>query len=117
LVDTYAQTLGKAFDDEQFRFYGQVLSGQQEQRERWKRVLDSEGRAMGMVLGKIFVQDYFPATAKQRYVDLVEAIRVAYHDRIEKLDWMSAETKAKAQLKLAAITPKVGYPDKWKDYS
>ncbi len=117
LVDTYASTLGKAFDDEHFRFYGQVLSGQKEQRVRWKRVLDSEGRAMGMVLGKIFVADYFPAAAKKRYVDLVEAIRVAYHDRIEKLDWMSPETKAKAQAKLAAVTPKVGYPDKWKDYS
>ena len=117
LVDTYSSTLSKAFDDEQFRFYGQVLQGQKEQRLRWKRVLDTEGRAMGMVLGKIFVADYFPAAAKKRYVDLVEAIRAAYHDRIEKLDWMSAETKAKAQAKLASITPKVGYPDKWKDYS
>jgi putative endopeptidase len=117
LVDTYADTLGKAFDDEQFSFYGKVLRGQKEQRELWKRVLDSEGHAMGMVLGRIFVKEYFPEAAKKRYNDLVEAIRVAYHDRIERLDWMSPETKAKAQVKLAAVTKKVGYPDKWKDYS
>ena len=117
LVDGYSEYLSAPFDQENFRFYGQVLSGQKEQRERWKRVLDSEGNAMGMVLGKIFVTEYFPAAAKKRYVDLVEAIRSAYRDRIDRLDWMSPETKAKAQAKLAAITPKVGYPDKWKDYS
>jgi putative endopeptidase len=117
LVDTYAYTLGKAYDDEQFSFYGMALGGQKEQRALWKRVLDSENRAMGMVLGRAFVKEYFPEAAKQRYNDLVEAIRVAYHDRIEKLDWMSPETKAKAQAKLAAVTKKVGYPDKWKDYS
>ena len=117
LVDTYAATLGRPFEVEQFRFYGQVLSGRQAQRERWKRVLDAEEAAMGMVLGKVFVRDYFPPAAKQRYSDLVEAIRSAYHDRIEKLEWMSAATKARAQLKLAAINAKVGYPDKWQDYS
>jgi putative endopeptidase len=117
LVDTYAHTLGKTYDDEQFSFYGKVLRGQKEQRERWKRVLDTENSAMGMVLGRIFVKEYFPEAAKKRYNDLVEAIRVSYHDRIEKLDWMSPETKAKAQAKLAAVTKKVGYPDKWKDYS
>ena len=117
LIDAYAVTLGESFDNEHFQFYGQVLSGQKEQRERWKRVLDAEGDAMGMVLGRIFVQEYFPVVAKQRYAAMVEAIRLAYHDRIERLEWMSAETKAQAQRKLAAISTKVGYPDKWKDYS
>ncbi|MFS8063226.1 MAG: M13 family metallopeptidase [Luteimonas sp.] len=117
LVDGYGSYLGQAFDQEHFHFNGQVLSGQKEQRERWKRVLDQEGNAMGMVLGKIFVKEYFPEAAKQRYVALVEAIRIADGDRIDRLDWMSAATKAKAHQKLAAITPKVGYPDKWKDYS
>ncbi|HEV2608522.1 MAG TPA: M13 family metallopeptidase, partial [Xanthomonadaceae bacterium] len=117
LVDSYAECLSQSFDQEHFHFYGKVLSGQKEQRERWKRVLDNEGKAMGMVLGKIFVQEYFPEAAKKRYVALVEAIRKAYSERIDRLDWMSAETKAKAQQKLAAVTPKVGYPDKWKDYS
>jgi putative endopeptidase len=117
LVDAHASYLGQAFDQEHFRFNGQVLSGQKEQRERWKRVLDNEDNAMGMVLGKIFVKEYFPEAAKQRYVALVQAIRDAYRDRIRQLDWMSDATKAKAEQKLAAITPKVGYPDKWKDYS
>ncbi len=117
LVDVYSEYLSQAFDQEGFRFYHQVLVGQKEQRDRWKRVLDNEGNAMGMVLGKIFVQEYFPDAAKRRYVALVEAIRTAYGERIDHLDWMSDETKAKAHKKLAAVTPKVGYPDKWKDYS
>ena len=117
LIDSYAPTLSAAFAAEDFRFHGQVLSGRKAPRERWKRVLDAEGRAMGMVLGRIFVQDFFPATAKERYVKLVDAIRDAYGERIAKLEWMSPATKAKALQKLAAITPKVGYPDHWKDYS
>ncbi len=117
LVDQYAPFLSQAFDQEKFRFSGQVLSGQKEQRARWKRTLDYQGRAMGMVLGKIFVKEYFPEAAKQRYVAIVEAIRDAYRERIAKLDWMSPATKQFAERKLAAITPKVGYPDKWKDYS
>ena len=117
LVSEFASSLAKPFDDEHFAFYGKVLNGQKEPRPRWKRVLDAQEGAMGMVLGRIFVQEYFPAATKQRYVDLVEAIRAAYRARIDRLDWMSAATKAKAQIKLAAMTAKVGYPDKWKDYS
>jgi putative endopeptidase len=117
LVDDYAPYLSAAFDQEHFRFHGQAMSGQKEQRERWKRALDEEGDAMGMVLGRIFVKEYFPEAAKQRYTAMVEAIRGTLHDRIERLDWMGAGTKTKALAKLAAITPKVGYPDKWKDYS
>ncbi len=117
LVSEFAPFLSKTFDDEHFAFYGKVLNGQKEPRPRWKRVLDAQEGAMGMVLGRIFVQEYFPAATKQRYVKLVEAIRAAYRARIDRLDWMSAETKAKAQTKLAAMTAKVGYPEKWKDYS
>jgi putative endopeptidase len=117
LVASFSSFLSKAFDDEHFSFYGKVLSGQQEQRPRWKRVLDSEEAAMGMVLGRIFVRQYFPETAKKRYASLVEAIRTAYRERIQGLDWMSDATKAKALQKLNAMTVKVGYPDKWKDYS
>ena len=117
LVTAYSPYLGKAFDEERFSFYNKVLNGQKEPRMRWKRVLDAQDGAMGMVLGRIFVKEYFPETAKKRYVDLVEAIRISYLDRINKLDWMSEPTKAKARVKLAAITKKVGYPDKWKDYS
>lgn len=117
LVSEYAAYLSKDIDSENFNFYHRVLSGQKEPRPRWKRVLDAENRAMGMVLGRIFVKEYFPEATKKRYSGLVEAIRSAYSERIDRLEWMSDATKAKAHQKLAAVTKKVGYPDKWKDYS
>ncbi|MGY3264420.1 M13 family metallopeptidase [Lysobacter sp. HA35] len=117
LVDDYAPYLSTAFDNEYFDFHGRAMSGQQEQRPRWKRTLDVENDAMGMVLGRIFVNQYFPAASKQRYENMVEAIRDTFRARMERLDWMGADTKAKALTKLAAVTPKVGYPDHWKDYS
>ena len=117
LVGDYSDCLSKPFQDEQFHFHGEALSGLKQPRDRWKRVLDAQEGAMGMVLGKLFVKEHFSVTAKQRYSDLVEAIRSAYKERIEHLDWMSPATKAKAQVKLAGITKKVGYPDTWKDYS
>ncbi len=117
LAEEYGSYLSKAFDDEAFSFRGKVLNGQQQQRERWKRVLDAEEDALGMLLGKLFVGEFFPEKTRQRYVGLVEAIRTAYRQRIDKLDWMSPATKARAQAKLAAMTAKVGYPDKWRDYS
>ena len=117
LLDAYAPYLSKAFDAEHFDFYGRVLTGRQEQRPRWKRVLNAENASLGMILGRIYVRQYFPQSAKQRYSALVEAIRTAYGERIDRLDWMSPATKAKAHEKLAKLTKKVGYPDKWKDYS
>jgi putative endopeptidase len=117
LVSEYASSLSKDIDAENFNFYHRVLSGQKEPRPRWKRVLDSENGPMGMVVGRIFVKAYFPESEKKRYADLVESIRAAYSERIDRVDWMSPETKAKAHQKLAAVTKKVGYPDKWKDYS
>lgn len=97
--------------------YSKTLSGATEPRPRWKRVLDAEENAIGEVLGQLFVKEYFDATAKKRYENLVEEIRTAYKERISKLTWMSDSTKAKAYDKLAKITKKVGYPDKWKDFS
>jgi len=117
LVDAYAGYLSKAFDGENFRFYGTVLYGSKEQLPRWKRVLDTENGLMGEVLGQIFVKEYFPEKTKERYVKLVEAMRSSFKEHIEKLDWMSEPTKQKAYDKLAKVTPKVGYPDKWKDFS
>ena len=117
LVSAYAEYLGKTWDDEDFSFSGKVLSGQQQERPRWKRVLDSQEHSMGMVLGKLFVREYFPERAKQRYNALVQAILAAYRERIDRLDWMSEPTKDKAREKLAKVTAKVGYPDHWKDYS
>ncbi len=117
LLREYAPYLGRAFDDENFAFYGTVLRGAKRQRPRWKRVLDAEEGAMGMVLGRLFVADRFPPAAKQRYDALVEAIRNVYREHIEALTWMSDATKRKALDKLARMGKKVGYPDKWKDMS
>ena len=117
LVDAYAPYLSKAYDDEHFSFANVVLSGQKEPRPRWKRVLDAEEPAIGMAVGRLFVEQEFPPAAKQRYTDMVEAIRATYLERINTLDWMSEETKAKARIKLASVTKKVGYPDNWRDYS
>ncbi|MDR3444839.1 MULTISPECIES: M13 family metallopeptidase [unclassified Dyella] len=117
LVDAYASYLSQDFDTEHFDFYGRTLNGQAQQKPRWKRALRAENEALGMILGRIYVKDYFSEAAKQRYNTMVEAVRTAYGERIDKLDWMSPATKAKAHEKLAAITKKVGYPDKWKDYS
>lgn len=97
--------------------FSKSLSGAKEPRPRWKRVLDAEERAIGEALGQLFVKEYFNETAKKRYVDLVENIRDAYKERLEKLTWMSDNTKLKAYGKLAKISKKVGYPDKWKDFS
>ncbi len=97
--------------------YRKTLTGTSEPRPRWKRVLDAEEEAMGEALGQLFVKEYFNEKAKKRYTNLVEAIRQAYRERIDKLTWMSPETKKRALDKLNKITPKVGYPDKWKDFS
>ncbi len=97
--------------------YDKTLSGAKEPRPRWKRVLNIQEAAMGEALGQLFVKEYFNEKAKKRYENLVEDIRTALKERIEKLTWMSDSTKAKAYVKLAKIKKKVGYPDKWKDFS
>ena len=97
--------------------YRKTINGVAKPRPRWKRVLDAEQSVMGEALGQLFVKEYFNETAKKRYSNLVEAIRDAYKDRIKNLAWMSDETKKKAIDKLNSITKKVGYPDKWKDFS
>jgi putative endopeptidase len=116
-VHAYSDKLNRAFDLEQFHFYGTVLDGKTAQRERWKRALDAEESAMGELLGQLYVKKYFPVQVKQRYETLVNNIIEAYRERIQKLDWMSPETKTRALEKLSAVMKKVGYPDKWKDYS
>jgi putative endopeptidase len=97
--------------------YTQTVNGSAEPRPRWKRVLDAEESAIGEALGQLFVKEYFNEKAKERYNTMVENIRSAYKERIQKLDWMSDSTKQKAQEKLAKISKKVGYPEKWKDFS
>jgi len=117
LITANASYLNKDLDKENFRFFGTVISGKKVQLPRWKRVLDTENSLMGEVLGQLFVKAYFPEATKKRYVDMVTAIRTSYKEHIEKLDWMSDATKKKALYKLAQINPKVGFPDKWKDFS
>ena len=97
--------------------YSQTLSGVKVPKARWKRVIDAEQQAIGEALGQLFVKEYFSDTAKQRYSELIENIRSAFKDRIAKLSWMSDSTKQRAYSKLAKMTKKVGYPDKWKDFS
>lgn len=117
LVRNYAPYLQKSIVDANFDFYNKRIRGAKEQKPRWKRVLDSEEDAMGEALGQLFAKEYFNEKAKKRYEDMVENVRNAYKARIQKLDWMSDSTKQKALTKLAAIKKKVGYPDKWKDFS
>jgi len=98
-------------------FFGKTLSGSEVLRPRWKRVLATTSGGLGEGLGQIYVERYFPPESKERMVKLVENLRLAFAGRIKKLDWMTDETKEKALAKLEAITVKIGYPDKWKDYS
>jgi putative endopeptidase len=116
LVRSFANGLPEAYGIETFNF-NKLLSGAKERRPRWKRVLQSEESAMGELLGQLYAKEFFNETAKKRYSDLVESIREALRDRIMKLTWMTDSTKQKALVKLAAIKKKVGYPDKWKDFS
>jgi len=116
-LDGYADVLPKQFDDEQFAFYGKTLSGTPEQEARWKRAVRFTTDAMDDEVSKIYVQKYFPPATKAAADQLVRNIITAMGERIDKLDWMAPETKAKAHEKLAAFTPKIGYPSQWKDYS
>ena len=116
LIKEFSGALPDTFGKAAFTF-SKLFSGAKERRPRWKRVIRSEEGVMGELLGQLFAKEYFNETAKKRYEDMVEAIRAAYKERIEKLDWMSDSTRKKALVKLAAIKKKVGYPDKWKDFS
>ena len=117
LLNEYASYLHKDINKESFRFYGTVLSGAKEQRPRWKRVLSAEEGAMGEILGQLFVKEYFPEHTKKRYEAMVENVKTTFGERVKKLDWMSQPTKEKALAKLATVSQKVGYPNKWKDLS
>jgi putative endopeptidase len=117
LVITYAEKLNKNFADADFNFYSTTLYGVKKQRPRWKRMIDDANESIGDLLGQIFVKEYFSPKAKERYSKMVDDVMLSYKEHIEKLDWMSDETKQKALKKLGTVTKKVGYPDKWKDFS
>ena len=117
LLDNYAAYLSAELDDQNFDFYGRTLEGQKEQRPRWKRGVDVVNGSLGEVIGKVYVKRHFPPEAKERMVELVNNLSTAYGQAIDGLEWMSPETKEAAQVKLEKFTPKIGYPDRWEDYS
>jgi putative endopeptidase len=117
VVRAYAPYLSKALTEELFNFYGRTLSGAMEQRERWKRGVSFVEGAMGEAVGKVYVEHHFPPTAKQQMDVLVANLVEAYRQSISNLEWMSPATREKALEKLDAFTPKIGYPDTWRDYS
>ena len=116
-LDEFADVLPKAFDAERFAFFGTTLSGTPQQEERWKRAVGFTSGALSDDVSKVYVAQYFPPETKAAADQLVKNVIAAMGARIDKLDWMAAETKVKAHQKLAAFTPKIGYPSRWRDYS
>ena len=117
LLTKAAGRLPKAFDEENFDFYGRKLNGQPEQAARWKRCSNSVSGALGEALGKVYVEQYFAGDSKVKMVQMVADIEAAMGRDIDGLDWMSAATKARAKEKLHAVANKIGYPDKFRDYT
>lgn len=116
-VRARASVLPKQIDDSNFDFYGKTLNGQQVQRERWKRAIQSINANLGEAVGQIYVARHFSPEAKQQALDLVENMRRAYAERIRAVSWMSDDTKTRALEKLALFRPKIGYPDTWESYA
>ena len=117
LINSASSYLSDDFSKENFEFYGKIMSGSEEQSPRWKRAVEVVNSSLGMAVGRIYCDKYFHEDAKKRMEKLVDNLLKAYSERINNLDWMSEETKAKAQEKLSAFYVKVGYPNKWIDYS
>jgi putative endopeptidase len=116
-LDSFADVLPSAFDQENFAFYGTVLSGTPQQKDRWKRGVDFVTDALTDDVSKLYVAKYFPPATKAAAEQLVHNLIAAFDKRIDALTWMSPATKAKAHAKLAAFAPRIGYPDRWHDYS
>ncbi|OWP75407.1 metalloendopeptidase [Flavobacterium oreochromis] len=117
LVNSYATYLNDRIEKEHFYFYSTIMSGVKEQKPRWKRVVEQTDESLGELIGQVYVEEYLPKGTKEKLLEIGNAIREVYADRIKKIDWMGAETKKKALFKLSKIVMKVGYPDKWKDLS
>ncbi|MDB6163732.1 MAG: peptidase [Xanthomonadaceae bacterium] len=115
-IDGMAPYLSDKFADERFDFFGKTMRGQKEQKPRWKRVLDTTEGGVGEALGQMYVKQYFPAESKVAMTKLVDNLRASLKARLEKLDWMSADTKTKAIDKWNSFMPKIGYPDKWRSW-
>ena len=116
-LSDHAPYLPKRFDEARFAFYGTTLRGQPQQRDRWKRAVDEVNEALGEQVGQVYVTRYFPPESKAKMQELVANLRASLSERIDTLEWMTPETKSRAHEKLATFTPKIGYPDVWKDYS
>lgn len=117
IINSAANYLSDDFVNANFEFYGRTMSGSKELRPRWRRTIDAVNGAMGEAVGQLYVEKYFPAEAKERMLNLVENLKISLGERISQLEWMSDATKEKAQEKLGTFIVKIGYPDKWKDYS
>jgi len=117
LIHATAPYLSSALENENFHFYSEVMRGVKQIQPRWKRAIGTLDRQMGEALGRLYVEKYFKPDAKKRMDELVKNLMLAYRERLETRDWMSEETKKQALAKLASVRPKIGYPDKWRDYS
>ena len=117
LLSTFASKLPKRFDEENFDFFGRILNGQPDQQPRWKRCSNSVNGALGEALGKVYVEQYFAGDSKTKMLEMVGDIEGAMDRDIDSLDWMSAPTKVRAKEKLHLVANKIGYPDKFRDYS
>ncbi len=117
LLNANSAVLPSALDEASFAFFGTEIRGTPKQRERWKRGVAAVNNAMGEAVGKVYVEKYFPPSSKEQMQDLVSNLRTALSARIDTLPWMGDDTKAQAHAKLDKFTPKIGYPDKWRDYS
>ena len=117
IISEAASYLSSAFVEENFDFFGRTLSGTPEMKERWRRGGSLVEGFLGEAIGELYVEKYFPPAAKQRMLQLVDNLMVAYKQSITDLDWMTEETKEKALVKLSKFVPMIGYPDKWRDYS
>lgn len=117
VINSSAEFLSDEINDENFEFYGKVVSGKTEQQPRWKRAVSTVDGSLGEAVGQMYVKKYFPAEAKDRMVQLVKNLQTALGQRIQNLEWMGDSTKLKAMEKLNTFHVKVGYPDKWRDYS
>jgi predicted metalloendopeptidase len=116
-ISAFGAVLHKEVVDARFDFLNKTLLGAEEQRPRWQRAIGSMNGAMGELLGQLYVEKHFPPEAKERMTEMLYYLSEAYADSIKNLDWMSDETKEQALIKLSKFTPKVGYPDEWRDYS
>jgi len=117
LISSHSAYLPARIDDASFEFYGKTLRGQEEQRPRWKRAVSAINGSLGEVVGKVYVENYFPPQSKAQMKALVENLRASFKDGIDNLEWMGEDTKEQAQYKLAKFNPKIGYPDKWETYT